>query len=624
MRHKARTVRAATAAAIAGMLLAGPARPVLAAAPEPVGSRDFRPSASRPIGFRGDGTGVYPGASPPTRWSERTGQNIVWKTPMPTWGHASPIVVGEKVFVCAEPHTLVCVDAADGRILWRRDVDRLAEQAGGSSPQARCNGLGDLSAEAQADLQRWHRVQRQFREGVSLMFEYWYLTFDRDYKHWCGKTYDAAAIETLAAGEPSQETKGRIACIRRRWAQLGRPSWDGTDVADLRKLLGGADVLNAYDPAWRTKLHALYGVHFRDYVGWVGMAFATPVSDGEHVYVSFGHGQAACFDLAGNRKWLHLTPMRRYYHLMPLAGCPSPVLAGDRLVVHAYFTVLALDKRTGKVIWQRPYRVPHYRGGTGTPAVVRVGDVDVVFTSHGTAYRLVDGVPLLDNLPAQPFQPTACGDLVLFGRMTISALSGMDTSAAVKAFRVSPAGNGRIRAEPAWQFAGRRDANYWQAPVVHDGRVYVKYGLNSGRSLGVDVLDLRTGRPVAEWVTTDYCNNLHRHGSYGPDPAVAGGRLYVHLGRGDTVVFALGRRQGSPTAASGAADAALTEVGRGEVVSELHEAYAGRTRSFDEIRRRWLDRGIGPFNKWTQPNLSFRGERIYLRTIDSLYCIGRK
>src|SRR5213078_4288518 len=37
----------------------------------PLGSPQFRPTADRPVGWRGDWTGRYPGATPPTQWERR-------------------------------------------------------------------------------------------------------------------------------------------------------------------------------------------------------------------------------------------------------------------------------------------------------------------------------------------------------------------------------------------------------------------------------------------------------------------------------------------------------------------------------------------------------------------------
>lgn len=48
--------------------------------------------------FRGpEGTGVAPTSNPPTQWSEE--KNVRWKVPNPGFSHASPIVVGDRVYL---------------------------------------------------------------------------------------------------------------------------------------------------------------------------------------------------------------------------------------------------------------------------------------------------------------------------------------------------------------------------------------------------------------------------------------------------------------------------------------------------------------------------------------------
>lgn len=81
-----------------------------------LGSAEFRPSPERPSGWRGDGSGRYPAADPFTTWSAT--ENVLWKTEVGA-GHSSPLVVGSRVFVTAEPDVVVCVDAATGQQLWR-------------------------------------------------------------------------------------------------------------------------------------------------------------------------------------------------------------------------------------------------------------------------------------------------------------------------------------------------------------------------------------------------------------------------------------------------------------------------------------------------------------------------
>jgi outer membrane protein assembly factor BamB len=83
----------------------------------PLGSPDFLPTAARPAGWRGDGSGRFAGATPPATWSAT--EHVLWKTEVGP-GHSSPVVVGPRVFVTAEPDLLVCLEAASGKELWRK------------------------------------------------------------------------------------------------------------------------------------------------------------------------------------------------------------------------------------------------------------------------------------------------------------------------------------------------------------------------------------------------------------------------------------------------------------------------------------------------------------------------
>lgn len=100
--------------------------------------------------------GVAPHASPPVEWSET--RNIRWKIPPPGQGHASPIVLGDRVFVLAavpvgEPQppvfdsapgvhdsvpvthrhqfVVLAVSRKDGSILWRTTVTEAWPHEGG-------------------------------------------------------------------------------------------------------------------------------------------------------------------------------------------------------------------------------------------------------------------------------------------------------------------------------------------------------------------------------------------------------------------------------------------------------------------------------------------------------------
>jgi outer membrane protein assembly factor BamB len=74
-------------------------------------------------GPRGDGSSQE--KSVPVRWSKT--ENIQWKTAIPGKGHSSPIIWGDRIFLttCLEKdlqRVLLCLNRADGKILWQRVV----------------------------------------------------------------------------------------------------------------------------------------------------------------------------------------------------------------------------------------------------------------------------------------------------------------------------------------------------------------------------------------------------------------------------------------------------------------------------------------------------------------------
>ena len=99
--------------------------------------------------------GISDSTSLPTKWSST--ENIVWKTPLPSWSAATPIIWGDRIFITSpsnpEPITeqpaqkppeqkqqqrrrrrpsldpggpklfLFCISKKDGKILWKRELD---------------------------------------------------------------------------------------------------------------------------------------------------------------------------------------------------------------------------------------------------------------------------------------------------------------------------------------------------------------------------------------------------------------------------------------------------------------------------------------------------------------------
>lgn len=83
----------------------------------------------------------------PTTWSET--ENILWKTPLPSWSGATPIIWGDRIFVASPDAAdgakllLICLSKRDGVVLWQRETGRGRELQGkenSSSPSPVTDG----------------------------------------------------------------------------------------------------------------------------------------------------------------------------------------------------------------------------------------------------------------------------------------------------------------------------------------------------------------------------------------------------------------------------------------------------------------------------------------------------
>ncbi|MDA1049018.1 MAG: PQQ-binding-like beta-propeller repeat protein [Planctomycetota bacterium] len=89
-------------------------------------------------GFRGPtGLGYSQQTDLPITWGGADAENVLWNSPLVGEGHASPIVWGERVFVCTArwdesvqdrakvipEHHVLCYRAADGKRLWDTSVE---------------------------------------------------------------------------------------------------------------------------------------------------------------------------------------------------------------------------------------------------------------------------------------------------------------------------------------------------------------------------------------------------------------------------------------------------------------------------------------------------------------------
>lgn len=407
-------------------------------------------SAVEPIiGWRTDGTGQYPRAQPPREWA--LDKNVVWSTKLPAGSVASPIIVGERIFVCSEPCMLICVSKADGKILWQKENSYqelvIPEEL---KPK--------IEAERKAD------DELKSRQGVI-------------------SAQHNVVKKMLAAGDIAKEEADKKSAELK--AQLD-------DLEAQRKKL---TLANRYREPGKNS------------VG--GFAQCTPVCDRRQVFVGFGNGLVACYDLAGERRWLRLVE----HSTAPYGQGASPVLAGGKLLVH-FADLVALDLEDGTERWRTKLSPNH-----GTSIAVKIAGDDAIVHPTGALIRASDGKVLAEKLGSSGPNSPIVHDGIVYTFAGEGRAARLPTE-----FPVA------TKSEELWK-ARLKGGGYWfSSPILHEGLLY---GLSAQGIL--NVVDAVTGK-------TAYEQRLDLgQGEVYPSVTLAGGLLFISSDSGVTLVLEPGR-----------------------------------------------------------------------------------
>jgi outer membrane protein assembly factor BamB len=126
---------------------------------------------------------------------------------------------------------------------------------------------------------------------------------------------------------------------------------------------------------WETRIpqQGVEHVHAKN-----GHASATPVTDGERVYTSFGAHGLVAFDFGGKILWHQAVGKLDNYH----GSAGSPILYRDSVILYQDHQgdsfVAAFDRTTGKTKWRESREA---KTGWGTPIVIRAGERDELIVS---------------------------------------------------------------------------------------------------------------------------------------------------------------------------------------------------------------------------------------------------
>ena len=244
-----------------------------------------------------------------------------------------------------------------------------------------------------------------------------------------------------------------------------------------------------------------------------GFASASPCTDGERVYAHFGSRGLHCYTAAGEHLWSRDFGDMTIRH--GFGEGSSPTLAGEMIVVpwdHEGPSILfALDKRTGKTVWETPRDEPTC---WATPLVVADagGTTQVVMNGETAArgYDLATGRELW-RCGGQTQRPCASA-VAADGRVFVA--SGF-RGAFLGSFDL--AGRGDLRGGPhvLWtKLAGTPDV---ASPLLSAGRLFY-YKEKSGL---LTCVDARTG--AVHYETARVPGVARTYAS----PVAAGGHVYL-------------------------------------------------------------------------------------------------
>ena len=247
-----------------------------------------------------------------------------------------------------------------------------------------------------------------------------------------------------------------------------------------------------------------------------GLAASTPACDEARVYAVFATGDVVALDHAGNVAWRVFLgrPKNTYGHASSLAYCGEMLLVQWDQETHA--RVLALDKATGKTLWETPREVSL---SWSTPVLMPLCDKRVLLihaSGQTWGLELATGKKLwqVEAVTGEVApSPAWEGDVWL----------AANCYSKMVAFKLPPEGEPKRLWE--WEDGNLPDV---ASPVIADGLVYL---VNDAGE--VMCHSLEDGKQV--W------HKEYKDGFYA-SPIVASGRLYaVDRAKGVFRVFATGR-----------------------------------------------------------------------------------
>lgn len=227
-----------------------------------------------------------------TEWSET--KNVVWKAPVPGRGHASPIVVGTRVFLSTADEDrniqlVVCYDRASGKELWRKDIHQGGFDGRWHKKNTRASST--LACDGERVYAVFHNQGHIWATALDLDGnQVWQEKLGKFVSHWGYSASPALYRSQLIVANDHKEGGALFALDRRTGKQLwetprpAAPTYASPVVLNVagkdQLLICGAEQVSSYDPNNGKQLWSIKGTSVE--------CVSTIVADGDRIIASGG------------------------------------------------------------------------------------------------------------------------------------------------------------------------------------------------------------------------------------------------------------------------------------------------------------------------------------------------
>ena len=348
---------------------------------------------------------------PPLHWSET--ENVIWKTKVPGRGHASPTLVGKRIFLATaderqEVQSILCYDRGSGRELWKVDVHTGGFDRRGHQKSSQASAT--VACDGERVFANFLHDGAVYTSALSVDGQKLWETKICDFTTHQGFGSSPAIYQSLVIVSADNKAGGAIAALDRStgkivWkhdrAQL--PNYTSPIILTVaghdQVLLAGCDSISSFEP--------MSGKPLWEIEGSTTECVGTIVSDGQRVFASGGYPKkltvAVTADGSGQVAWQNDT--RSYVPSMLVHdGCLYTVT--DAGIAFCW------KSSTGEELWKARL------GGTFNTSPVLVGEKifatnqegqTFVFKASSTGYEPIAENQLGEDVYATP---VFCGDRI--------------------------------------------------------------------------------------------------------------------------------------------------------------------------------------------------------------------